>query len=640
MNAKPTLSALIFFLLIPLLLAGSEKYSTTRINPGLLENASVVIRQDSIIWEIRGRERARFTRKLAITVMEQDGLAQADLAIRHDSFRRVRNIKGTLYDAQGRKIRDMRRDEFEDTHMGGGVSVYADVRIIQTDLYMNRYPFTVVYEYTVDESVVFPTRFWMPISRTKTSLENASLTYIVPENFTFRYQKANYAGLEPEISPSGRRDIQYRWELKNLDAFPHEPYMPPATYIFPYVQTGPNEFVYGGYSGNMETWESFGHWINDLNRNRQNLSDAVIADIKNISESTPDTLEKIRKIYEYMQSRTRYVSIQLGIGGFQPDDVRSVERNAYGDCKALSNFTQALLAVAGIRSHYTLIYYGNRYMEVDPDFPFQYFNHAIICVPLQNDTIWLETTSNTAPMGYIGEGNSDRWVLLVTDDGGKLVRTPQINSEKNIVEQTITLNTQDNFSISGEIRQKLTGLAMGRLMGISKISETRQRDYYNRLITLNQFQLENLNFHEEKLPPGYISKSAEFNLDGYFRRAGDRYIFQPVLLTESISIPSLRGERKYDFYLNPYITHSDTIIWKLPEGYQISQLPENFSVDSPYGSYSIDYNYKPESGDLLINRKYYGKRGKFLPHQWEDFVSFMRTVQQNDRMQLMLVPGS
>jgi hypothetical protein len=102
----------------------------------------------------------------------------------------------------------------------------------------------------------------------------------------------------------------------------------------------------------------------------------------------------------------------------------------------------------------------------------------------------------------------------------------------------------------------------------------------------------------------------------------------------------LRGERKYDFYLNPYITHSDTIIWKLPEGYQISQLPENFSVDSPYGSYSIDYNYKPESGDLLINRKYYGKRGKFLPHQWEDFVSFMRTVQQNDRMQLMLVPGS
>jgi len=640
MNAKPTLSALIFFLLIPLLLAGSEKYSTTRINPGLLENASVVIRQDSIIWEIRGRERARFTRKLAITVMEQDGLAQADLAIRHDSFRRLRNIKGTLYDAQGRKIRDMRQDEFEDTHLGGGVSVYADARIIQTDLYMNRYPFTVVYEYTVDESVVFPTGFWMPISTTKTSLENASLTYIVPENFTFRYKKANYAGLEPEISPSGRRDIQYRWQLKNLDAFPHEPYMPPASYIFPYVQTGPNEFVYGGYSGNMETWEGFGNWINDLNRDRQNLSDAVIADIKGISESTPDTLEKIRKIYEYMQSRTRYVSINLGIGGFQPDDVRSVERNAYGDCKALSNFTQALLAVAGIRSHYTLIYSGTRYMEVDPDFPFQYFNHAIICVPLQNDTIWLETTSNVAPMGYIGEGNSDRWVLLVTDDGGKLVRTPQINSEKNIVEQTITLNTQDNFNISGEIHQKLTGLAMGNLMGISLIGESRQRNYYNNRIRLNNFQLEKLNFSEEKTPPGQIIKHAEFKLTNYFRRVGERYIFQPVLLIDQVGIPSLSGERKYEFHTNFYLSHLDTLIWNLPGGYEISVLPDDFSTQTPFGFYSITYDYQPENKTLTIYRKFSGKRGRYSPEKWDDFMEFLRNVQQNDRSQILLVRGS
>jgi hypothetical protein len=631
-------------LLIGLLLyfpaEGSGKYSVDRIDSSLLENASMVIRQDSTVWEIRGRERARMTRYVAITIMESEALAGADIFIYHDSFRKVRNIKGSLYDAGGRKIRDLKNDEFEDTHIAGGVSVYADARSIETDLYMNRYPFTVVYEYTIDESVLYPNRTWIPVSSTKTSLERASLTYIVPEEFSFRYKSGNHPALEPEITPSGRRNLQYRWELTNMEAFAHEPYMPPGSHIFPYVQTGANEFVYGGYTGSMESWNDFGKWINDLNRDRQKLGDDMIADIISLTENTPDTLEKIIKIYEYMQSRTRYVSIQLGIGGFQPDYAINVERNAYGDCKALSNFTQALLAVAGIKSHYTLIYSGSRYREVDPDFPYNYFNHAIICVPLQNDTIWLETTNNIIPMGYIGEGNSDRWVLLVTESGGKLARTPPVVPKQNLAQQSIVINAGKDFSIRGEIRQKLTGLAMDGLMGISKISETRQRDYYNRLITLNQFQLESLNFHEEKLPPGYISKSAEFNLGGYFRKAGDRYIFQPVLLTESISLPSLRGERKYDFYLIPYITHSDTITWKLPEGYQISQLPENFSVDSPYGFYSIDYHYRTESGDLLINRKYYGKRGKFLPHQWEDFVSFLRTVQQNDRMQLMLVPDS
>jgi hypothetical protein len=524
--------------------------------------------------------------------------------------------------------------------LAGGVSVYEDLKIIQTDLYMNRYPFTVVYEYTIDESVIYPNRTWMPVFRTKISLENASITYIIPENFTFRYKSANYKDLEPEITPSGRRESQYRWELNNVKAYVHQAYMPPSSYIFPYVQTGPNELIYGGYPGNMETWESFGNWINDLNKDRQNLSDAVIADIKNISESTSDTLEMIRKIYEYMQSRTRYVSIQLGVGGFQPDDVRSVERNAYGDCKALSNFTQALLAVAGIKSHYAWIYNGTRNLELDPDFPYDYFNHAIICVPLQNDTIWLETTSNTIPMGFIGEGNSDRWVLLVTEDGGKLVRTPSVNPDQNIVEQSIQLNAKDNFNIRGEIHQKLTGLAMSNLMGISLIGESRQRDYYTNRIRLNNFQLDKLSFFEEKTPPGQIKKQAEFNLTNYFRRAGERYIFQPVLLTDQVGVPSFSGERKYDFHLNFYLSHIDTISWNLPAGYKISVLPDDFSAESPFGYYSISYYYQPEKETLTILRKFSGKRGKFSPEEWDGFIEFLRNVQQNDRAQLMLVPDS
>ena len=625
-------------LLITLSSSGSGKYSVDRIDPSLLENANAVIRQDSTLWEIRGRERARMTRKLAITIIEAEGLAKADISINHDSFRSVRNIEGSLYDAQGRKIRDLKDDEFEDTHIAGGVSVYADARLIQTDLYMNRYPFTVVYEYTIDESVLFPNRTWMPVSRTKTSLERASLTYIVPQEFSFRYKSVNHSSLEPKITPSGRRDKQYRWELNNLDAFPHEPYMPSSSFIYPFVQTAPNEFVYGGYSGNMKNWDGFGKWINDLNRDRQNLSNAVIADIKSISDSTSDTLEIIRKIYEYMQSRTRYVSIQLGIGGFQPDDVRSVERNAYGDCKALSNFTQALLDVAGIRSHYTLIYSGRRFQEVDPDFPFQYFNHVIICVPLQNDTIWLETTSSILPMGFIGESNSDRRVLLVTENGGTLARTPAIHPLNNSVNQVIFLNADNSFNVSGNLSKELSGLALSNLLGITLFGESRQRDYLNNQIRINNFQLHSFSFSEDKSPPGRIEKSMEFGINNFFRRAGQRFIFQPVLLHRPVELPRHSGERLYDFHTNFYQSYNDTIIWALPEGFQISQLPDNFENDTPFGYYSIKYMYESEDRILQIIRKFFGKRGKFQVNQWNDFMTFLREAQNRDRTQLMVVP--
>ncbi|TVQ93045.1 MAG: DUF3857 domain-containing protein [Bacteroidetes bacterium] len=625
-------------LLITLSSSGSGKYSVDRIDPSLLENANAVIRQDSTLWEIRGRERARMTRKLAITIIEAEGLAKADISIYHDSFRRVRNIKGSLYDARGRKIRDLKDDEFEDTHLAAGVSVYADARIIQTDLYMNRYPFTVVYEYTIDESVVYPNRTWMPVSRTKTSLERASLSYIVPEEYSFRYKTGNHPALEPEITPSGRRNLQYRWELTDMVAFAHEPYMPPRNYIFPYVQTGANEFIYGGYPGSMKSWNDFGKWINDLNRDRQNLSNAVIADIKSISDNTPDTLEKIRKIYEYMQSRTRYVSIQLGIGGFQPDDVRSVERNAYGDCKALSNFTQALLDVAGIRSHYTLIYSGRRFQEVDTDFPFQYFNHAIICVPLQNDTIWLETTSSILPMGFIGESNSDRRVLLVTENGGTLARTPPINPVENSVNQHIFLNADNSFNVSGKLTKELSGLALSNLLGVSLLGEARQRDYLNNRIRINNFQLHSFIFSEDKSPPGRIEKSMEFGINNYFRRAGQRFIFQPLLLHRPVDLPRHSGERIYDFHTNFYLSYNDTLIWALPSGFQITQLPDNFENDTPFGYYSIEFIYEKENGTLQVIRKFHGMKGKFPAYQWDDFMTFLREAQNRDRTQLMIVP--
>ncbi len=629
--------ALAFFL-ITFSSSVSAQYAVEKIDPSLLENANAVIRLDSTIWEVRGRERARMTRKLVITILEEEGLAKADIFLHHDSFRRIRNIQGSLYDAQGNKIRDLNSDEFEDTHIAGGVSVYADARVKKTDLYMNRYPFTVVYEYTINESVLFPNRTWMPVSRTKTSLERAILAYIVPQEFSFRYKSDNHLSLDPEITPSGRRDKQYRWELNDLRAFVHEANMPPAAYIFPFVQTAPNDFTYGGYSGSMKSWDDFGKWINDLNRDKQELSDETIADIKRIKESTTDTLELIRKIYEYMQSRTRYVSIQLGVGGFEPDDVSSVERNSYGDCKALANFTLALLDVVGIKSYYTLIYSGQRFQEVDPEFPYQYFNHAIICVPLQNDTLWLETTSNILPMGYIGQSNSDRWVLLVTENGGTLARTPSVNPLENSVNQRILLNTDSDFHVSGNLNRKFSGLALGNRLGVSLLSESRQRDIINNQIRLNNFQLYTFDYSEDKTPPGSIEKRMMFGINNYFRRAGQRFIFQPVLLQNTVAVPGSGGERNYDFHTSFYRSYNDTIVWTLPEGFQFSQLPDNFESETPFGHYSIRYNFVSENRELEVVRKFYGKRGHFRPDQWNDYLSFLREVRSRDRTQLMMIP--
>ena len=74
---------------------------------------------------------------------------------------------------------------------------------------------------------------------------------------------------------------------------------------------------------------------------RQDVPLETAAYIKEITGNISDPKAKAQKIYEYMQHKTHYVSIQIGIGGYQPFTASEVDKDGYGDCKALCNYTRA-----------------------------------------------------------------------------------------------------------------------------------------------------------------------------------------------------------------------------------------------------------------------------------------------------------
>src|SRR5690606_16757883 len=214
-----------------------------------------------------------------------------------------------------------------------------------------------------------------------------------------------------------------------------------------------------GIKGSFSNWEEYGKWIYEaLLKDRRELPDGTVQTVKRLTESIDDPKEKAKKIYEYMQQKTRYVSIQIGIGGYQPFLASDVDRTSYGDCKALVNYTQGLLDVVGIKSHYVVVAAGDKKKDAIPEFAsMNQVNHAILSIPFEVDTVWVDCTSKVNPFGFLGTFTDDRLAVACTPDGGKLVRTPKFDAQTSQQVRAASFKLDSLGAIAGTMETVFDG---------------------------------------------------------------------------------------------------------------------------------------------------------------------------------------
>ncbi len=608
-------------------------YDVANIPDHLKEDAIAVIRERHETFEVRSERRASYTERRVITILERRAEGLADLYVQYDDFRRVSNLSGTIYDAKGNKIRDLRSREFMDRSAASSFSLYEDNRLIYTDIYQSQLPFTVEFEYEVDYRRGFFFPDWFPQMVAGVSVQQTSFTLITPREMEYRYQVYNHDDLESEISMPARR-MARKWELKELPAIKSESYMPPFHRIAIHLLAGSNDFQYDRVPGDMSNWENYGKWIAGLNEGRQSLPEKTRQKLHALTEGIEDQMEKTRIIYEYMQSRTRYVSIQLGIGGFQPFDAETVDETGYGDCKALVNYTKSMLDEVGVSSYYTLIHHGEARIPAKPEFSTKAFNHVILCVPVGQDTLWLECTNNRIPMGYIGSNNANRHVLLITPEGGKLTRTPAYGHEENHRLRKIEARLHPNEDVEFQKNTLYKGLRLGDRLGVSFRGSGDQLRYYQENLGINNPEILDISFNllQGQLP--VLEEHIHAKTNHYVSRAGNRILLQPNILSRRESVPPVTSKRIHPIYLNASALYTDTVIWEIPEAYEISFIPEDLEIDNEFGYYRA--HYRVEENRLVFERQYYTRRGTHPQEKYDEFVEFFRTIRNADRAQVII----
>ncbi|HEX8505299.1 MAG TPA: hypothetical protein VF630_08025, partial [Hymenobacter sp.] len=439
----------------------------------------------------------------------------------------------------------------------------------------------------------------------------------------------------------------YQWQLANLPAAEDEEFAPPFDEMTPAVAMAPGTFEVQGHKGTAATWQGFGQWNYELNAGRDQLPPATLAKVQALVKDVPDARARAQRVYEMLQGSTRYISVQLGLGGWQTFPASAVASSGYGDCKALSNYTKALLAAANVPAYVALVGAGSDHADVRGDFPSSQFNHAILCVPMAQagrpDTLWLECTSQTEAFGYMGSFTGNRHALLLTPEGGRLVATPRYGATENRQVRRIDLFLDAVGSATATARTLRTGQEQDLYAQLlHELGPVEQKKYVTDRLKLPTFTLTKFNLAAMPAgPTGYgpapgVVETLGLALPGFAMPSGKRVFVNPNLLSRLPALPAQVGERQAAVWLPRASLHADTVRLHLPAGFHPETLPAAVQFSTAYGSYASQYTALPD-GTIQYIRRLELKRARMPRTAYTGYLDFRRKISVADKGQVVLI---
>lgn len=613
--------------------SADSKYEISKIRPELFKNADAVVRIDDINFEVKSVGRAIEKTHLAITILNRNADHLAVFSSTYDKLSSVSQLKAIVYNSRGEKVKEFNKGDFEDKSLISDYSIYEDNRIKSIKIYETNYPYTVEF-FSVKEFdglLYYPS--WSSLLWFNVSVESSTYSVSIPENQSLRFKESPVTRVT-QASLNGKKI--YSWQAANIQAFKSEPLSLGISKLVPWAWVAPDEFEYDNTSGNLNTWTSLGQWVNQLNKDGDILSPATIDKVRKLTGGITDRKKIIEVLYNYLQSNTRYVSVQLGVGGFRPITAENVSQVNYGDCKALSNYMKALLKQAGILSHLVVLR-SEESIDGSLNESFSSLgqaNHMLLCVPSAQDTVWLECTSQRMPVGFLGASNSNRKVLLITQEGGKIARTPYYSAANNrqnrIAEVTINAAGKSSAKITTEYEYEQFENVQAQLFREPK----DQKEFLYEFLDIANTDIISFSYKQPAKNQPKLIEEINLNIQDLTANGGDKLFLTLNLMNKRSFVPENTENRVTDFGLQMNYSDTDLISYVIPEGYKVEFIPKDLQLKSEFGEYSVRTSVSGNKITYTRSQKMYSKR--YPPERFKELVDFYKAIYKTDKQKAIL----
>lgn len=612
---------------------------------GYSEDTAAVILLDEQTTTVQDSGEIRTRYRRAYKILQAEGRSRSTVVVPFDAETRLTSLKGWSITTDGKDHEAKEKDAVETSIFNEGL--YQDNRTKMLHIPGAGVGSVIGYEYEQRRRPsVLQDQWW--ISR-DLPVRLARYTLDLPPGWELEADWVHH----PEQQPRDLGKNRWAWELRDVAPVEQEPAMPSWRAVASRLVLSffPSDARLSGKS--LSTWSDVGQWYAKLAQGRRQSTSAIRDKVGELTAGSEDLVDKIAALSAFAQREIRYVAIEIGIGGYQPHAASQIFTSRYGDCKDKATLLGAMLGEIGVPSYYVLI--NTDRGVVAPAAPYAHsFNHVILAICLPADTsaeslyavneheefgrmLFFDPTDPTTPLGQLPSQLQANMGLLVGPEGGELMELPTLPPIANRLLREGKFVVSPAGMLSGTVNEVRWGQAGdSRRNALLHAPETeRQKVLENFLnLFLGGFRLlgagiGNLEDHDKPL-----SIKFRFQAEQYAKKAGNLLLVRPCVLGNKASELWAAKERKYPLQLGACSIQTDFYEIRLPEGYEVDELPPPVSVQSEFAGYQS--SVKVEGRNLIYQRRFEIKKLIVPADRVGELNELRRKIRADERGQAVL----
>ena len=457
------------------------------------------------------------------------------------------------------------------------------------------------------------------------------------------------AGVEPRITERNlefsarvhERDGRSTWTWATADVSEYRPeaFSPDTNSVQTYI-----------VASLPLTWSGIAQWYHSLSHDRYTLGPAERAKLDEVVGGATTRLDTIRAVHRWVAQDIRYVSVSLGIGGYQPRLPAETIATGFGDCKDKTTLFIGALRTLGISADPVLL---NRSASlVRPEHPsIRQFNHLIAAVREGTSTTFTDLTSAWTPYGELPLSEQGGFAVIVRGDGrAEEVRLPKIAPDARRIAYRIEGVLGEDGLLTGVLEETSTGpgFESRRSLFGAPLDSARRAGVMRALLGIipgaTGDSIHGFDGRDLYAPVHY---RLIFSGGRVAAQTGGLFLFTfPFgVLPASNRIRALEAMPERRTSINaeevlrspPPTTLVVDMRVTLPEGWR-ARVPDDVFVRSDFGTYSTEYSQ--EGRVLRILRTEISAVGIYPPGRFDDVIEFFRAIGADENNRSILIePG-